>query len=157
MDEERKAQLVGFIGMIAAGIAFFLFGTIMLSAYGSRIKCTEQVSAVVVKNLEVNKLRGGNKGKVHGTTYAPIFEYEYDGKEYSYISKISSNPAEYSAGERVTIRVNPNDPDEIYHKPKGAVMLMSILFRLIGGGLAAGGIIALIVKKTKSKPPKQTL
>lgn len=153
MDAERKAQLGGYVGMIVAGILFFLFGTIMLGAYGSKIKCTEPISATVVKNLEIRKVRS-SKGKVHRITYTPIFEYEYDGKEYSYISKISSNPPEYSAGEQVTIWVNPNDPNKIYYKPKGASLLISVVFRIIGGGLAIGGIIALIVRKAKPLKPK---
>lgn len=126
----------------------------MLSAYGSRLRCTEPVTATVAKNLEVKKVRNGTVSNVHHITYAPVFKYEYDGKKYSAISKIASRPPEFSEGELVTIRVNPNDPEEIYYSPRGGAMVMSILFRIIGGVLAVGGIIALISTKAKPIKPK---
>lgn len=139
--------------MIVMGIVFFLFGTFMLSSYGNKSSCTEQVIAEVVKMVE-HRSTGTGRHKMSGTTYAPVFKYEYDGKEYSYISNVAANPPEYSAGERVTIWVNPNNPNKIYYKPGGTSVLLSVVFRIVGGALAVGGMVLLIKRKVKTKPPE---
>lgn len=156
-SSESRARLVQCIFVIIGGVVFLLVGLMIPSAYGSRLKCTERVTATVVRNLEHLRTSSGtvrNPGKIR---YAPIFEYEYNGRKYSVISSVASDPPEFSEGEVVTIRVNPNDPDEIYYTPRGGSLAMSIIFTIAGGALAIGGIIILIVMNTKSKPPKQTL
>lgn len=154
---ENRARLVQCIFAIIGGVMFFLVGLMIPSAYGSRTKCTERVTATVKKNLEVKKVVDGVARGSNTIKYKPVFEYEYGGRKYSAISGVASKPPEFSEGELVTIRVNPNDPDEIYYTPRGASLAMCIFFTAAGGVLAVGGMIALIVMKTKSKPPKQTL
>lgn len=146
---ERKASpLAGYVAMVVMGTLFFLFGTFMLNAYGNKSKCTEQVTAEVVKMTEHrSKSTGRHRG--HSTTYAPVFKYEYDGKEYSYISTVATNPPEFSVGERVTIWVDPNSPNKIYYKPGGTSVMLSVLFRIIGGALSIGGVVLLIKRKAK--------
>lgn len=150
---EHKIPPFIFAIPIGVGVLFFLFGTILSIMFGKNSSCTEEVTAVVVEMVE-HKPRGSAGTMKRRSTYSPVFEYELGGKQYSYASKVSSYPPEFSEGERVTIWVNPNDPNEIYYKPSAALVLMSILFRFLGGVLAVGGIIALIVRKVKAKPPE---
>lgn len=154
---DNKVRHTQCVLMIIAGVLFFLVGSMILGSSGSRIKCTERVTATVKKNLEVKKVVDGVARGSNTIKYKPVFEYEYGGRKYSAISGVASKPPEFSEGELVTIRVNPNDPDEIYYTPRGASLAMCIFFTAAGGVLAVGGMIALIVMKTKSKPPKQTL
>lgn len=123
----------------------------MLRAYCDKGICTEQVTVKVVK---MEKHTSHNTaGKRHGTstTYAPVFEYEYEGEKYTYTSTIASNPPEFSTGERVTIRVDPNAPNKTYYEPGGTSVLLSIVFRIVGGAIAAGGVAMLIVSIVKSR------
>lgn len=156
-NADNRTRLAQCVAMIIAGVLFFLVGSMILGSSGSRIKCTERVTATVKKNLEVKKVADGVARGSNTTKYMPVFEYEFGGKKYSAISKLASRPAEFAEGEIVTIRVNPKDPEEIYYTPRGGALVMSILFEIAGGALAVGGIIALKVIKTKTKPPKQTL
>ncbi len=156
LNSENKARHTQCVLMIIAGALFFLIGTMILGSSGSRIKCTERVTATVKKNLEVKKVADGVARGSNTTKYVPVFEYEFDGRKYSVISKLASRPPEFSEGELVNIRVNPKDPEEIYYTPRGGALVMSILFEIAGGALAVGGIITLIVLKRK-KPLKQTL
>lgn len=149
--KEGKAEIAKYAAMIAVGIVFFIIGALIPVAYGNRLRCTEPVTAMVEKNLEVKKVQNGKVRNERDIKYTPVFEYEYDGKKYSVISKISSRPPEFSEFEQVTIWVNPNDPEEIYYKPRGASAIMSIGFRFAGGSLALGGAAMLIVSKTKKK------
>ena len=155
-NADNKARLVQCVAMIIAGVLFFLFGVMIPNAYGSRLKCTERVTATVIRNLAHLRTSNGTVRNSRTIKYAPVFEYEYGGRKYSVISKVASDPPEFSEGEQVTIRVNPNDPEEIYYTPRGGALAMCILFGAGGGALAVGGIIALIMMKTKTKPPKQT-
>lgn len=45
------------------------------------------------------------------TTYSPIFEYEVDGKTYTYESVNSSSPPTHRVGEQTTLLVDPEDPE----------------------------------------------
>lgn len=155
LNSENNARHTQCVLMIIAGVVFFLIGFMILGASGSMTKCTERVTATVKKNLEIKKVADGVARGSNTTKYAPVFEYEFGGRKYSSISKLASRPAEFAEGEIVAIRVNPKDPEEIYYTPRGGALVMSILFEIAGGAVAVGGIITLIV--TKTKPPKQTL
>lgn len=151
-DKERKAELVRYAAMIAVGIVLFIIGAMIPIEYGSRLRCTVPVTATVKKNLEVKKVRNGAvRNARRDIKYAPVFEYEYDGYRYSAISKVATETPQFSEFEQVTIRVNPDDPEEIYYKPRGASAAMSYAFRIVGGALVLGGVGILIVSKTKKK------
>lgn len=118
----------------------------MLNSYGDKGSCTEQVTAKVVR-MEKHTSRSSGKHHRTSTTYAPVFEYEYDGRQYTHTSSVASNPPEFSTGEKVTIWVNPNAPDKIYYEPGTSSVLLSIVFRILGGIIAIGGAALLIISK----------
>lgn len=125
----------------------------MIKSYGDKDKCTEPVSAVVTENREHRKT-STRKHSGSRYTYAPVFRYEYNGKEYTYRSNVYSSSAEYFVGERTSIYVNPKNPNEIYHKPKGSAVIINVVFKIVGVGVAVGGaamlVHCLIKKKNES-------
>ncbi|MDE7229724.1 MAG: DUF3592 domain-containing protein [Oscillospiraceae bacterium] len=151
VNKGRNSSLVGCIVLIVFGAVFFLIGMSMLRAYGDKGSCTEQVSARVVKMIEHKSGGTSIKHNKTSTTYAPVFEYEYEGKKYTYTSTVASNPPEFSTGQRVTIWVDPNAPNKIYYEPGGTSVLLSIVFRIVGGAAAVGGVAMLIVSMVKSR------
>lgn len=138
------------MGLIIVGIALFVYGTMTQISYGnsSEFRCTKTVHATVVRNLE----RITESGK---TKYSPVFEYEYDGERYTYISDASAKSPEYSEFEQVTIRIDPNDPEKVYCAPKGASKMLTLMFKIGGGSFVLGGLGMLIM--VKSKPPKPNI
>lgn len=122
----------------------------MLKSYGDKGSCTEPVTAKVVR---MEKHTSRSTGKHHRTsiTYAPVFEYEYNGKQYTYTSTVAANPPEFTTGEQVAIWVNPGSPNEIYYEPGTSSVLLSIVFRIVGGIAAISGIALLIVRKVKNQ------
>lgn len=122
----------------------------MLSSYGDKGSCTEQVTAKVVR-MEKHTSRSSGKYHRTNTTYAPVFEYEYDGRQYTYTSSVAVYPPEFTAGERVTIWVDPSSPNKIYYEPGKSSVLLCIVFRIAGGIAAIGGLALLIVRKAKTK------
>ena len=146
-------SLIACIILCIIGAVFLLFGTFFLSGYGDKDSCTEQVTARVIR---MEKRTSHSSGKHHrtSTTYAPVFEYEYNGKKYTYTSPIANNPPQFDAGEQVTIWVNPDSPNKIYYEPSGGAVFLTIVFRIMGGIALIGGIALLIfgiVKKPKTK------
>ncbi len=147
----RGASLAGGIVLIVLGAAFFFLGMSLLKAYGDKGSCTEQVSARVVKMIEHKSGGTSVKHNKTSTTYAPVFEYEYEGKQYTYTSTVASNPPEFTKGQLVMIRVDPNAPNNIYFEPSGSSVLMSVVLRIVGGAAAVGGVAMLIVSIVKSR------
>lgn len=137
--------------LIVIGAVFFLFGTFMLSGYGNKSSCTESITAKVVRMEKHTSRSTTGKHRGTSTTYAPVFEYEYNGEKYTYVSSLATNPPEFSAGEQVTIWVDPDSPNKIYYKPSGSSVLLSIVFRILGGLAAVGGVVLLIVRKAKGQ------
>lgn len=144
----NKPSVSGGIALIIMGAMFFFISSFLIMSYGNKSKCTEAVSAVVTENVESisNSAKRGRR-----VTYAPRFEYVYNGETYSYLSKVSTSPAEYSVGAEVTIYVNPNAPQEVYYSPKRLSLIISTAFKIIGVGLAVGGVVMLIVCVVKKK------
>jgi hypothetical protein len=46
------------------------------------------------------------------TTYSPVFQYTYDGRQYEYESVNSSNPPSNQVGDVETLLVNPENPSK---------------------------------------------
>lgn len=148
--KQRNAPLLSYIALIVIGVALFAFGSLMLNAYGNKSKCTEPVYATVVR-MEENRTRRGMRHHTTGVTYAPVFEYEYSGKQYTYTNTVGTNPPEFVSGDRVTIWVDPDAPNKIYYEPAGSSVLLSIAFRILGGLAAVGGLALMIVRKAKNE------
>jgi Protein of unknown function (DUF3592) len=47
-----------------------------------------------------------------GNTYAPVVEFEHQGKKYRFKDSISSNPPSYRTGEAVAVLCNPEHPSD---------------------------------------------
>ena len=143
--------------MVLMGAVFFLIGTFFLSGYGDKESCTEPVTATVVR-ME-RRISHTTTGKRHRrtttTNYAPVFKYEYNGREYTYTSSVATHPPQFKEGEQVTIRVNPANPNEIYYEPSGGTVFMTVVFRIVGVLVALAGIAALITGLVKK--PKETI
>lgn len=149
--DDKRTQIIGLslfalVGLIAAAVGIYL----LAGRISDKKRCTEPMTAVVV-DLEKVVSRGSRKT----VTYAPVFEYEYHGTTYHYTSPISSKPPDYERGERVTLMIDPNDPNVAYVKDKTAMMFIIIClgFGVIFAGFGGIGII----KTLSGKKAKDTL
>lgn len=148
----NKIPLFACLIPLGVGILFFAIGMVLSIASKDNGKCTEEATAVVVELVE---RRAHGSHTTRHSTYAPVFEYEFGGRKYTHTSNISSYPPQFSVGEQVTIKVNPNNPNEIFYKPNAAIVFITIVFRILGGLLAVVGVIMLVAGKAKSAPKQQ--
>lgn len=133
---ERRNQLLGYGIFLLAGLAAAVVGFVLLTGrLADKKRCTEPVTAVVV-DLE-KSVSGGSKKSV---TYAPVFEYEYQGTTYRYISPISSSPPDYERGETAALMIDPNYPNVAYVRDKTAMLFIIIVFGLGAVFVGFGGV-----------------
>ena len=99
--------------------------------------CTEEVDAVIVR-LDIDS-------DEDSTTYKPIYNYHYNGNEYTVIPDFSRYPLPdgYYEGATVSIMINPDNPREIYDEEFSFVELSSI-FSIASKVMIGVAIIVLL-------------
>ena len=135
------------IGLIAFGLIFAIIGGVIVSKkIISKNRCTDEVKGVVIENV----LSSSNED---GSSYAPVFEYEYNGVKHRYKSNVYTSPPSYDVGESVTIMVDPDDPEDIYVIGYYSTWVFGIVFLAVGLGVSVAGLIVLVINISKRRAP----
>ncbi|MCC7358926.1 MAG: DUF3592 domain-containing protein [Anaerolineales bacterium] len=99
------------LGAGCGWVVFNLMWVVMLGVaawygYGSYTLTTSgrTVTGTVIENRVVSDS--------DGDTYKPVIEYEVNGQTYAFESPNSASPPAYAVGERVTLRYNPDNPQD---------------------------------------------
>ena len=111
-----------------------IFGSVGILVGSSQKKkracCTQTVDAVVTENVRASSgVRTSNHR--HHRTYAPVFEYEFEGRQFRVKSMYSSYPPRFSEGEHTKLMIDPDDPEKIYMSG-GAASIITIVFTALG-------------------------
>lgn len=123
-------------------------------------KYTELLSAGVVDmkeyKTETRTKKANSKRHVTETkyTYAPVYEYHYNGNDYRVTSLFAAGTPKYSVGQNVTLQIDPESPGNIYEEPASNTVMGSIIMKIVGAVLGAVGIVMLIVKIFVNRQPK---
>lgn len=136
LTKDKRDQLMGLGLFMLVGILCAIVGIYLLSRHTYlKNRCSEPVSAVVI-DMKGHSTAGARK-KV---TYAPVFEYEYGGKKYTYTSDVSSDPPSFRRGDEVELMIDPDDPNVVFvTKDKSerwiiaAALAFGVIFTLFGG------------------------
>ena len=123
--------LIIIIGLIVTGI--------MQDRYDA---CTETTTAIVVEN------------RLKDDTYAPVFAYTAEGRDYERISSYSTNPPKYRTGDEVELHYEPGDPENFY-VDKSINLVRAVLYG-IGGFFFVFGFVFFIIG-IKAKKEQQRL
>lgn len=137
------------------GIFFIIFSVIFI-AVGSIVmmypkikshKCTETVTAEVVDNLsDISHHSSGRKHYSNSSVvYRPVFAFTYEGKDYHIESHTASNPPAFDVGERVELKIDPDDPTNFYAPSDKTTSIIGIIFIAMGSIFLIMGIIFVIV------------
>ena len=126
------AWLYGVLG--GFGLILLIAGILMI-VFRSKKKgrCTVKSTAKIC-DVEVKQ-----KDDDEPVVYCPVYEYEYEGKEYK-----AEDSKEYKKmpkkGKKMTIFINPEKPKEYYIKSFGKTMT-SIVFIILGAILSVMAIV----------------
>lgn len=128
------------------GLIFFIIGICVLIQPKLKAKrCTESVTAEVIENIKVRShYNNDNNHGTHSVTYRPVFEFEHNGQHYNIKSNTSSNPPVFEVGEKVELKINPNDPTDFYAPSDSTFTLVGLIFVGIGLIFTIIGIFMII-------------
>lgn len=120
----------------------FLMAIVLLTFIdlSERSGCTETVSAVVVdiqsktstrKNRTFRHGRSRPAGTTSSTGYAPVFEYTYNGVEYSSSNDHYDTKPVFEIGQETEILINPDDPTSVYAPEDDSLKNLRLVFLII--------------------------
>lgn len=130
----RKASK---IVLIAVMVVFLIVSVVFVCSglwfknydKGMKERCTESVQAIV-DDYKSSSSRD-NDG-TYSTSYFPVFNYTYNGIDYTKRSNYGSGEPEYSKGDIVEIKVNPGDATEFFNPSDRSDIVYNVL---IGVGM----------------------
>lgn len=114
------------------------------------------IGFIFIPKIKYNNFKFGKKEKIIANVvqvktikessyvlYAPVYEYSYDGKKYTYSKRYYSNTINDRKGDQVTLKVLKNNPSIVIEKGNFSDVILDILgFVFIGAGIT---IFILIV------------
>ncbi len=136
-------------------ILFLAIGILLLFASGFLVSDHYQFisSAKIGKGTVIDLEYEQGSGKNNLGIYYPVITFiAQDGKTYTIRSSSGSNPPEYNKGEKVDIRYNPNNPNDVllndFFSQWGPVLLTGVF------GLFFGGV-GLVIWSAQAKRKKE--
>ena len=130
--------IFGIIGVVFTAVSVGL----LLGTFQSKQMCTQEVWATVV---DMESRYSMPTSRRHGSySYFPVFEYEYFGTQYQYQSSVGTRPPRYDVGESVKIKINPDDPTQVYEMESNDVLILIIIF----GAFGIASLIAIVAMIT---------
>ncbi|MCR4796386.1 MAG: DUF3592 domain-containing protein [Ruminococcus sp.] len=140
ISKEMKNNFFGLGLFLLIGIVFITLGAyLFISRAYTKSECDTEVNAVVVDMVSL-KTPGLHKR----ITYAPVLEYEYNGKTYKYTSNTGTKPAKYKRGQRIKILIDSHSPEVVYLPTDDFDYILFILMILGGAVFAVIGICGFV-------------
>lgn len=126
------------------GILFVIIGVVLLVFYkriSQAIRDAREISGKIVDFKEVRYKRQ-NSGGYH-TTYAPVYEYYYNGEFQRYTSPVSTSTPD-PLGTSVTLYISANG--QIIEKSEGKFLLVAgIIFASVGAVFVLASIFFIFI------------
>ena len=136
--------------LIPVGLVLIVFSIFVFIGV-DKTKNYPETEATVCEVKLIEEAYDDPDGTHHEATYTVFVDYTVDGKVYGHV-EYGDFQAGYKTGDKVTIRYNPDKPEEI---TQPNTFLLPIL--LLAGGVAAlvGGIASIVVEVKKHKKLKE--
>ena len=138
----KAAKIITFLMMLVFGmVSALLFFVIPNAIDKSSASCTESVSAVIFDIVESSD----------GSSYAPVYSYEFEGETYKVRSNLYTNVYP-EQGSIVDIKIDPNEPihmadPERIEFTNGILNIIGIVFAVVAASMLIVFIILCIVLK----------
>ncbi len=137
LSKEDRKYFAAFIviGVIVAAIGIFL----IYRAYHDNGSCTQSCEAVVA---DIESHRKGKEINENKEVFVPVFEYEYKGEKYVRAGS-SVRYDKFEKGDKVTILIDPDRPQNIYIQPDFLDNLLYYFIIFTGGFSVLVGSVLL--------------
>lgn len=122
------------------GIGLIVFPPVI---HKSKMKIFTVPTEAVCVNLDIHVSRSRKGGKT--ITYAPTWEYGYNGNMYTYKESTYTNFSVPKIGAVYQVLMNPDEPDKIYRPVKGVRVLLFV----IGAAFTFFGILCMVMYNTQ--------
>lgn len=122
-ETNGEVKISKIILLIILTIVFFV-GGILMAGHSSKAKkqCTYKTTAIVSDIRE-------NTDSDDTTTYAPVYNYTYNGDEHTVVRSYYSSNMKLRVGDEVEFYLDPNDPEKYYcPSEKGSKVFSFALF-----------------------------
>lgn len=139
---EQETILMLALPFILIGVIFAIVPIIMNKSRKKKaMKCDRETTATVVEYIRY-------RGDGH-STFAPVYSYWANDKEYQKTSTYSFSRRKHSVGDKVALRYNSENPEIIFvEEEQFVVKFVSVIFGIIsavmlivGFGIGIGTII----------------
>ena len=114
------------------GIACVIIGIIILiSHFNAQKKQSAETTAIVIR---IDSEMETDSDGLDTRWYYPVVEYTVDGKKYEnrLTNSGSTNSTEYKEGQKITIKYNPDNPDELSKEGDKGGLIGGIFFIVFG-------------------------
>ncbi len=117
------------VGVCFVGIIFCGVGIIFsVSQKNKKKDCTQPVSAIIV---EIKRSHYTSMDKRETSAWFPVYEYYVNGNKFRKTSNIGGSENAFSVGQKLTLYLNPENPEQFYC-PSDAGDFLSKLFIGLG-------------------------
>lgn len=129
---------IGSWGALLLGLAFIvaILGYFIYRIVIERLTCTVPVQAVCVDYCTSHSS--------DGTTYAPVWEYEFQGRLIRTHGRIYSGSMGSLLGKTRTLYINPDDPEKFREDTKSYIFVFAIC------GIFLAFIVGAMIVKAKN-------
>ena len=134
MTEQQQVSLMIAGPFLLIGVIFALVPIIMNNSRKKKaLKCDRETTATVADYVCYRDDTG--------YTYAPVYSYWVNDKEYKKTSSYSSSGRKFSVGDKVVLRYNSDNPDIIFvEEEQYIVKFMSVIFGIISAVMIIVGV-----------------
>ena len=127
--------------LIIIGLCFIFFPVGFFIQQRNIRKNGIKINAVVIRT---EKRRSSNRRRSTGASYFPVFKYTVEGVDFETEYVVGNILPKFNDGETVSIYYHKNKPQNISLPNDLSSEIFLLLFIIIGVGLVATGINALL-------------
>ena len=104
-----------------------LIGGILFLKHDTKLKkqCIYKTTAIV-SDIKADTSSDSN-------TYAPVYSYEYDGREYTAVSRVYSSSLKVHKGDKVEFYLDPDDPQTYYCPKETSGKFFAVILFIVSG------------------------
>ena len=136
------------IGIVVILFSFIFIGvSIIIKAFGNRKRtiCSVLTRAEVISFVSERRLHGVKRDPRMRELVTPLVRYFVNGFEVRAHSNVYMKPCPYKIGDMISIRYNPEKPDQMMLDNNSTTKIICTVFLLVGIIISLVGFIVLLM------------